>query len=159
MQIGGRPVVPRQARSRRAASHLSGFAKTGQKPLFPFGYGLTYTSFRYSDLKLTGGDTSTATFTVSNTGKREAVAIPQVYVQLPDPDIPPRLAGWQTVPLKPGESKTVTVAAEPRILASFDTSLIGWRIDAGTYRFSLAASAEDVKLTDTVRLERGFIEP
>jgi len=135
------------------------FARTGQKPLFPFGHGLTYTSFGYSDLKVTGGDAPTATFTVSNTGQREGIAVPQVYVQLPDRKIPARLAGWQTVRLKPGESRTVTVTAEPRILASYDTSLVAWRIDPGTYRFSLAASAEDVKLTGAVNLEGRLIEP
>src|SRR5215472_127753 len=95
------------------------FAHTGQTPLYPFGHGLSYTSFGYRDLQADGGETVTAAFTVTNTGDRKGADVPQVYLTSA-PDGPRmRLLGFERVELEPGESRTVTVTADPRLLARF----------------------------------------
>jgi len=73
------------------------FAKTGEKPLYAFGHGLSYTSFDYSDLEVSGGDTVTATFTVTNTGQREGADVPQLYLTEAAGDKHMRLLGFERV--------------------------------------------------------------
>jgi beta-glucosidase len=114
------------------------FEKTGAAPLFPFGFGLTYTRFRYSDLKLSGGRALTASFTISNTGQRAGTEVAQLYVA--PPGRTHRLAGWARVALKPGESRRVTLAADPRLLASYGHG--GWRQAAGAYDVWVSPSAK-----------------
>ena len=94
-----------------------------KKPvLFPFGYGLSYTTYGYSDLKVTPGKDTTVTFTVKNTGSRAGAEIAQVYAALPaDAGEPPkRLVGWSKVQLGPGESKQVTMTVPPLYLSIYD---------------------------------------
>ena len=88
------------------------FEAEHKEPLFPFGYGLSYTTFAYSALKADGG-AHTVSFSVKNTGKRAGTEIAQVYAMLPTAAGEPfkRLVAWERVPLKAGESKTVTSAA------------------------------------------------
>lgn len=118
------------------------FQKKGLTPLFPFGYGLGYTHFDYGQPKLKqDGDTVTATVRVTNAGKRDGVAVPQLYVTPPGGAATRRLAGWQRVSLKPGESRTVTIDASPLRLASYDEARHGWIRAAGDYRFELGESA------------------
>jgi beta-glucosidase len=94
------------------------FAKTGQRALFPFGHGLSYTSFEYEDLEVDGGTTITASFTVVNTGGRPGADVPQVYLT-DAPDGPRlRLLGFERLHLEPGESRRVTIVAEPRVPAA-----------------------------------------
>ncbi|WP_431634931.1 beta-glucosidase family protein [Dyella sp. KULCS107] len=120
------------------------FQKKNLQPLFPFGYGLGYTTFRYGAPVLhTSGDQVTATVRVSNTGKRAGLAVPQLYVTPPGADTR-RLAGWQRVTLAPGQSREVTITASPVRLASWDPSAHGWQRKAGSYRFELGASATDI---------------
>jgi beta-glucosidase len=128
-------------------------AKTGQKPNFTFGHGLTYTSFAYKNLKVSGGETVTATFTVTNTGKRAGADVPQVYLTGVGETKRMRLLGFERVELQPGESKTVTLAADPRLLARFDAKAGQWRIAAGTYKIALGKSAGDPVLTAETRLK------
>ena len=79
------------------------FAQTGAKPLYAFGHGLSYTTFEHTDLNVEGGDTVTATFTVTNTGDRTGADVPQVYLTN-TPDGPRmRLLGFERVELEPGE--------------------------------------------------------
>ena len=122
------------------------FAMRGLVPAFPFGHGLSYTHFEYGPLTVQRhGRQVTTRFTVRNTGMRAGTAIPQLYVHMPEGHaVPLRLAGWQRVELQPGQSREVTVTAEPRTLAEFDTRTRQWRIPAGTYRLALARSATDV---------------
>lgn len=119
------------------------FAKTGGQPLYPFGHGLSYTSFAYRDLKLSGGETVSASFTVTNTGEREGADVPQLYLTDAAGDRRMRLLGFERVALQPGESRQVTLTADPRLLARFDGSTGKWRIEAGVYHIMLGRSAGD----------------
>lgn len=133
------------------------FDRTGARPLYAFGYGLSYTSFRYDRLKVQGGDGLTVSFRVTNTGKHAGADVPQVYVGLPGRA--KRLAGWDKIMLAPGESRTVTIAAEPRILAGYDTAAGNWAIAAGPVRVELARAANAPVLTATTRLNAARIKP
>jgi hypothetical protein len=89
------------------------FAKTGEKPLYAFGHGLSYTTFDYSDLSVQGSETVTATFTVTNTGERAGAAVPQLYLTEAAGDNRTRLLGFERVELEPGQSRSLTLTAEP----------------------------------------------
>jgi beta-glucosidase len=122
-------------------------ARTGKKALFPFGYGLSYTSFANSGLKLSG---LTASFTVTNTGQREGATVAQLYL-VGKPGRPQqRLAGFQKVNLKPGEKRKVTITIEPRIVAEWEAN--GWVIAPGSYQFALGDDAERLGAPVTVKL-------
>ncbi|PYD76737.1 beta-glucosidase family protein [Novacetimonas pomaceti] len=128
------------------------FDRTHAKPLFPFGYGLTYTTFSNDGLRVRHhGHDVTATFTVRNTGTRAGVDVPQIYVGLPDGG-GRRLAGWQRVTLAPGESREVSVRLEPRMLAHFDVKHNRWDVPSGHYRVWLGSSATDDSDQVTVHL-------
>jgi beta-glucosidase len=129
------------------------FAKTGARPLYAFGHGLGYTTFAYGDLALTGGDTVTATFTVTNTGPRAGADVPQVYLTTAAGDQRMRLLGFERVELEPGASRKVTVTADPRLLARFDSAAGKWRIAGGDYVVALARAADAPVLTATTRLK------
>ena len=88
------------------------FARQGEKPLFAFGHGLSYTTFAYSNLKVSGGETITATFTVTNTGKRAGADVPQLYLTEAAGEKRMRLLGFERVDLAPGESREVSLEAE-----------------------------------------------
>jgi len=112
------------------------------EPLFPFGYGLTYTRFDYSGFAPQVIDGKlTASFTVTNRGKRAGIDVPQLYVTLPGSGQVRRLAGWCRVSLKPGQSAHLTVNADPRLLADFDGKGQHWQRPAGSYRLQLGHSA------------------
>ncbi|MGA0587614.1 beta-glucosidase family protein [Dyella sp. KRB-257] len=128
------------------------FQRKHLQPLFPFGYGLGYTTFRYGTPTVhTSGGQVTATVRVSNTGQRAGVAVPQLYVTPPGADTR-RLAGWQRVTLAPGQSREVTITASPVRLASWDPAAHGWQRTAGSYRFELGASATDIAGQATTQL-------
>jgi beta-glucosidase len=137
------------------------YEKTGNRPLFAFGHGLSYTSFAYRNLVVTGGTTLRVSFEVVNTGRRSGADVPQVYVARADggSDRPMRLAAFTRVMLKPGESRRVTLTAEPRIIADYDTTLPGWRIAGGRYRVALARDAADRTLLATATLDPATMKP
>jgi beta-glucosidase len=123
-----------------------------KQPLFPFGFGLSYTTFAYSGIAVSGDD---VTFTVRNTGSRAGVEIAQVYATPPAAAAEPfrHLAGWQRVRLAPGESKQVTVRLDRRALSVFEEASNSWSFVAGSYTVE-AGSASDalpLKLTQTLR--------
>lgn len=118
------------------------FAKTGAKPLYAFGHGLGYTSFAYGDLHVEGGETITASFTVTNTGEREGADVPQVYLTEAAGEKRMRLLGFERVALAPGDSRRVTVTADPRLLARFDANAGCWRIADGRYQVALGKAAD-----------------
>ncbi|WP_354157096.1 beta-glucosidase [Arthrobacter sp. UYCu512] len=97
------------------------FAKAGKKPLFPFGHGLSYTRFGYGNLTVQDRGGVRAEVTVTNEGPRSGADVPQLYL-LEDPAGPRmRLLGFERVDLEPGESRTVELTADPRLLASYNT--------------------------------------
>ena len=128
------------------------YAKQGEKPMYPFGHGLSYTTFAYSDLEVTGGETITASFTVTNTGKRDGADVPQVYLTAAPGEKCMRLLGFERVVLMPGELKKVTVAADPRLLSRFDGQAKQWRVAEGTHEIALGKSADALMLTGTANL-------
>jgi beta-glucosidase len=128
------------------------YAKTGAKPLYAFGHGLTYTSFDYDDLAIESGETVTATFTVTNTGDRAGADVPQVYLTKAAGHERMRLLGFERVELEPGKSQRVTVAADRRLLSRFDADAGQWRIDAGTYTIAVGRAADALELTAETEL-------
>jgi len=117
------------------------FAKQRQKPLFPFGYGLSYTRFEHAGLALTKGKQLRATFTVRNTGARAGADVPQLYLTGIGGAPVRRLVGFTKFELEPGESRTVTIDIDPRLIARWSDGR--WRIDGGEYRFVLAKASLD----------------
>jgi len=120
-----------------------------KKPvLFPFGFGLSYTTFGYSGLSMTPGDSTMVTFTVKNTGKRAATETAQVYVSLPDEagEPPKRLVGWTRVDLGPGESKQLSVPVSRERFEVFDEASEGWKLVPGKYVLRVGSSSRDLAL-------------
>jgi beta-glucosidase len=129
------------------------YAKQNLKPMYAFGHGLSYTTFDYSDLNVRGGDTVTASFKVTNTGKVSGADVPQLYLTEAPNEKRMRLLGFERVELKPGESRQVTLeAADSRLLARFDGKAGQWRIAPGTYGVALGRSAGDLVLTGNADL-------
>jgi beta-glucosidase len=127
------------------------------EPMFPFGFGLSYTGFAYENLKVSGGATLSATFTVRNTGNRAGKTVAQLYAK------PPfgvsRLIGFSKVELAPGESKQVTLKADPRLLAMFDGDADVWTITGGDYTVRLGGSAADRSAVAVAHVNPGTIKP
>jgi beta-glucosidase len=125
------------------------FDKTGMKPLFPFGFGLSYTAFDYKDLTTTNlGSSVTISLTVKNIGAREGADIPQFYLRrVDDPAFPMRLVGWSRVLLSPGEAQHVSLTIAPRLLARFDIVAGDWEIAPGRYSVEVGSNAGDLSLT------------
>ena len=130
------------------------FDSEGKQPLFAFGFGLSYTTFAYSDLHVDAG-AKTVTFVLENTGKRSGADVAQVYVQLPNAagENFRRLAGWQRVELAAGERKTVHVELEPLALETFDEAKDAWQRLPGEYAVSVGDSSRDLTLHESVKLK------
>ena len=127
-----------------------------KKPvLFPFGHGLSYTTYSYSNLKVEPGKTPHVTFTVKNTGKRAGAEVAEVYASLPAAaaEPPKRLVGGSKVTLKPGESKEVTVDIEPKYLSIFNVEQNGWQLLPGEYGFMVGGSSQNLPLKQSVTLQ------
>jgi beta-glucosidase len=136
-----------------------GFAKSGETPLYPFGYGLSYAKFRYSGLKVTGGKTLSASFTVTNVSNVAGTDTPQVYLTAEPKRQQQRLVGWSKVALKPGEARTVTVTAPQRLLADWDVKAHGWRVDAGAYRLAVGPDAATATLKGSAQVTAATLKP
>jgi beta-glucosidase len=123
--------------------------------LFPFGFGLSYTAYTYSELKVKAGKETTVTFTVKNTGSRAGAEVAQVYAALPaDAGEPPkRLVGWSKVKLQAGESKEVTISIEPAYLSVFDEASDSWKMVPGSYSFMAGGSSQDLPLVAKLTLK------
>jgi beta-glucosidase len=129
-------------------------------PLFPFGFGLSYTSFRYDNLELRSeGNSLTASFTVTNTGDRPGRDIPQVYVTGRGNSKGQRLIGWAIVDLAPGASTRVTVEADPRLLSDWSVPRQRWSMPAGRYDLTVNSSAASVMLSGSTGLEPRMLPP
>src|SRR5271168_2441884 len=143
-----------------------GYEKNGTKPLFPFGYGLSYTTFRYGNLAIKPADSSTkseelspplyqVTFDVTNTGAREGADVAQVYVAEAHPKIPrpaKELKGCSRLNLKPGETKTVTVTLDGRAFSYYDVDAKQWRADPDEFQILVGRSSQDIQLHSSVTL-------
>ena len=128
-------------------------------PLFPFGFGLSYTSFSFSNLPVEGGQTLTVRFDVTNAGSVAGEAVPQVYLTSQAGKPLERLIGFERVSLEPGQSQHVSVSADPRLIANFDTTAKGWRVDAGEYGVAVSRSANDPVLTGSAALTGEMVQP
>ncbi|MRW89981.1 glycosyl hydrolase [Duganella sp. FT80W] len=127
-----------------AAVGYKWFDLKGHKPLFPFGYGLSYTSFALGELSAKpAGSGIEVTFSIKNTGKRDGKAVGQVYVSslAGGWEAPKRLGGWDKLDLKAGASGQATLKIDPRLLGVYDSASKTWKIAAGEYLVTLADSA------------------
>jgi len=122
-------------------------------PLFPFGFGLSYTTYAYSAIKVDNAQ-RTVSFTVKNTGRRAGTEIAEVYATLPEAASEPfkRLVGWQRVELAPGESKNVTVAVDPRVMSVFDEQSAAWSLLPGAYKIVAGPSSSETPLNATLQI-------
>lgn len=126
------------------------YQTAGVPVAFPFGYGLSYTSFAYSDLKVTA---DSVTLTVTNTGARDGAEIVQVYIAKPGAEIfrpAQELKAFARVPLAAGESRTVTLPLDDKAFRYWNTSTDGWEIEGGRYEVRVGASSADIRLTADV---------
>lgn len=122
-------------------------ARIGKKALFPFGFGLSYTTFATTDLKTDG---KSARFTITNTGTRAGADVAQLYLVSRDGRPMQRLTAFKRVELLPGESRKVVVPIDQRLLADWNGQ--GWTLPGGSYSFALGENAESLAPAVTVRL-------
>lgn len=128
---------------------------------FPFGYGLSYTTFAYSDLTLSAAqmqdtDTLTVSFKVKNTGNMDGAEIAQIYVADEESTIyraPKELKGFRKIFLKAGEEKTVSVTLGKRAFAYYNTTLGDWHVESGKFRILVGASSRDIRLEGSVEVQ------
>jgi beta-glucosidase len=137
------------------------FDRANQPPLFPFGFGLTYTRFRYADIAAPeaapAGAPVAVTFTLTNVGERPGKETAQLYVRPrgPSRERPVKeLKGFAKVALAPGETKTVRIQLDERAFAFYDPDRRRWIAEPGAYDLLVGGSAADIELQTTVRLER-----
>lgn len=134
------------------------YDKAGREVAYPFGHGLSYTEFAYSDLKLSAAemdeqDALEVSVTVTNTGDRAGKEVVQLYVEAPTEGIfrPVReLRAFTKVSLEPGECKTVSMTLNRRAFAYYDVDSKDWRVDSGEYAIQIGASSRDIRLTRSV---------
>ncbi|WP_349536349.1 glycoside hydrolase family 3 C-terminal domain-containing protein [Rhodococcus rhodochrous] len=120
---------------------------------FPFGHGLSYTTFEYADAAVESDGDLTVHVTVTNTGERAGAEVVQVYVGVPDSSVaraPRELKGFTKVRLDPGESQRVAVQVRRDDLAYWDTRVDSWVVEGGTYTIEIGASSRDIRQTLTV---------
>jgi beta-glucosidase len=123
--------------------------------LFPFGYGLSYTTYSYSNLKVTPGKNPRVTFTVTNTGNRAGAEVAEVYASLPAAaaEPPKRLVGFSKVKLNAGESKEVSVDVDAKYLSIFNVERNAWQLIPGDYGFMVGGSSQSLPLKQSVSLK------
>ncbi|HZZ63441.1 MAG TPA: beta-glucosidase [Roseiarcus sp.] len=144
-----------------AAVGYKWFFARGERPLFPFGYGQSYTKFGLRDLKVSvDGDKVAASVSVRNMGSRAGAAIAQLYLSgTRSGRIPLRLAGWSRIDLAPGEERAATIAVDPRLFATFDEAAKRWRIERGGYRLTAGFDAEHRDLAASFSLDSAELPP
>ena len=137
------------------------YDKVDRNVRFPFGFGLSYTSFEYSDIRLrkknlTKGESTKVTFTIKNTGDVAGAEIAQVYVGKPESRVfraPKELKGFVKVYLEPGEEKKVSVELDDRAFAFWNTATDGWCVESGEYNILVGASSRDIRLEAAVKMK------
>ena len=157
------PEDPREGTTTYDEGVLTGykwFDAKGHEPLFPFGHGLSYTTFAYDDLQVRPlGHGLVASVRVSNTGRRAGADAVQLYVSGTDWPELRRLAGFAKVMLEPGESTVVGIEVDPRLLSVWNTGNPGWTRRRGDYTLSVARSSRDVVDSATVNLTENHLPP
>jgi beta-glucosidase len=134
------------------------------EPLFPFGYGLSYTTFEYSNAKVTPGtDKTVATVEcdVKNTGSRDGAEVVQLYVHQENPALPrpeKELKGFRKIMLKAGETKTVQIPLDRSAFAYYDPSKPGWVAEKGNYTFLIGSSSRDIRAKSNFSLDQTTVE-
>ena len=134
----------------------------GSTPLFPFGHGMSYTTFSYSPVSVSRTtDGASVTFTLTNAGHRAGAEVPQVYVADPISagEPPKQLKGYQKVFLNPGQSTTITIPLDARAFAHWDTTQHTWVIDQGTYQILLGSSSRDIRGQSSITLGPRSLTP
>jgi len=143
-----------------------GYDRAGTKPLFPFGFGLSYTTFKYSNLSIrpstaagSNGESSgpryEVSFEVKNTGTREGAEVAQVYIGAVQPKVPrpaKELKGFVKVDLRPGETKKVSVILDSRSLSYYDVNAKQWRAEPGDFNVLVGRSSEQIELRGKLTL-------
>ncbi|HLK88504.1 MAG TPA: glycoside hydrolase family 3 C-terminal domain-containing protein, partial [Polyangia bacterium] len=137
------------------------FDRTGEKPLFPFGHGLSYTRFKFGALSvspdtLTGDGPVTVAFDVTNVGQRRGAEVAQLYVgdrHAPVPRPPKELKGFAKVELAPGETKRVQIALDRRALSYFDVATKRWRAAPGRFELLVGSSSRQIELRGQLDLK------
>lgn len=126
-----------------------------KETLFPFGFGLSYTSFVYSGLKAGAENGFTVKFALKNTGSRDGMEIAEVYAALPREagEPPKRLVGWSKVPLKAGESREMEIHIDPRHLSVYDEPSDTWKLIPGEYTIFVGGSSQDLPLQAKIHLK------
>ena len=128
------------------------YQTAGVPVTFPFGYGLSYTSFAYSNLQAASNG---VTLTVTNTGKRAGAEIVQLYAAKPGAEVfrpAQELKGFARVQLQPGESKTVTIPLDDKAFRYWNTKTDSWEVEGGSYELRVGASSADIRLTAVVEV-------
>ena len=128
------------------------YQTAGVPVAFPFGYGLSYTSFAYSNLQAASNG---VTLTVTNTGKRAGAEIVQLYAAKPGAEVfrpAQELKGFAKVQLQPGESKTVTIPLDDKAFRYWNTKTDSWEVEGGSYELRVGASSADIRLTAVVEV-------
>ena len=155
--VSSRPYFPAKERSVEYREGLyvgyRYYDKANKEVLFPFGFGMSYTTFEYSDIK---ADDKKVTFTVTNTGDRDGAEIAQVYVSAVSPKVyrpVKELKGFKKVFLKAGESREVTVDLDDKAFRYFNEKTGRFEIDGGEYDILVGASSRDIRLTARVQAE------
>lgn len=133
------------------------YDKSPVKPRFPFGFGLSYTNFRYSGLEITKTHDAKLqlSFTVTNTGKYDGAEVAQIYVRELKPTVPrpyKELKGFSKTFLKKGEKKTISITLDTTAFEYYSTEKHGFVHNAGNYEIIVAASAEDIRLKKTISI-------
>jgi beta-glucosidase len=131
-----------------------GYEKNHVQPQYPFGYGLSYTRFRYSDLSITPSKLAIdrpieVSFRITNIGQRAGAEVAELYVAPDNPPVPrpiKELKGFQKVYLKPGESKQVTIKLSQRSLAFDTVQARAWEADPGAHTILVGSSSQDIRL-------------
>jgi beta-glucosidase len=128
------------------------YQRQGAKPLFPFGFGLSYTRFAYGHLEIPAGPAMRVRFTVTNIGTRAGSDVPQIYATPDGAGAPTRrLVEFERVTLAPGETRTVEVTIDPRLLARFDAARHDWQPAKGSVAIEVGHDAGAIALTGVAR--------
>lgn len=136
------------------------FDTAGKEVRYPFGYGLSYTNFEYSDIKLSAsaineGEDLVVSFKIKNVGERDGAEVAQVYVSAPESKIykaQKELKGFAKVFLKAGEEKEVNITLDSRAYAYYNVNINDWHVESGVYKILVGASSRDIKLESEVNV-------